>query len=690
MDVVFLIDTTGSMGDAINNVKMEAASLFADIDTAASGDSQLGLVTFKDQVVVHHDLAAGNAAAVEAGLLALFASGGGNLPEASDEALHTVINGLDEADRLPGQQIGDFDGLWRPDALKIAILITDDLPGGFDDRFTPDVDDLSAHSRALEAAAAHILISAIYVPRFAPNPTVETIMQDYATTSGGVFVETAADGIGTAAAIAGIIAACGIANNPPILAPIDDQVMDEGAILNIAVSATDPEADPITLVAADLPPFVSFTDHGDGTGTLILAPGFEDEGVYSDVKITVSDGHLTDSKTFTLTVNDVDPVGQWRDICVPQRMEITGVGMGDRYHTINPQTLTLADPANVNRLLVQVAGRLYKPGNVTLTTPAPQSMTLNKPHIDAFGTYRFEANLQSAGQITASVSNPGDDSYKTPRGLILYARRAATGQWTSAGRTTSGFVWAGGGYYTHTEVLTFPPLTETTDLDITTVVIDNDDDERLLVLESTAGGVTESITAAGPTDGPGLNILNLTLSAVPAGTGQANVTLHSPADNGDSLALVGLNVSYPCPASVVTTSDLIARSTDWPDPVIVGNDLTYTITIINSGPSTATGAIMTDLLPSSVTFGSAISSQGSCTGLNPLTCSLDALISNATAAITIVVTPTTVGTITNSVSLVGHEFDPDLTNNSLTEVTTVKSSSPLSLTRQIFLPLILK
>lgn len=213
MDVAFIIDDTGSMGGAIDNVKAESASLLAQIDAASGGDDQLALVSFKDSVNVIADLAAGNEAAVAAGIAGLVAIGGANLPEASDEALNTVVNGLDVADRAAGQQTGDFDGTFRAGAVKIAILVTDALPGGFDDLYTAGVDDVNAHARALDAAAAGILISAIYVPTDGVDALEAAIMMDYATTTGGTFTQTNADGTGTGDAIASIIEACGRGTN---------------------------------------------------------------------------------------------------------------------------------------------------------------------------------------------------------------------------------------------------------------------------------------------------------------------------------------------------------------------------------------------------------------------------------------------------------------------------------------------
>ena len=57
-------------------------------------------------------------------------------------------------------------------------------------------------------------------------------------------------------------------------------------------------------------------------------------------------------------------------------------------------------------------------------------------------------------------------------------------------------------------------------------------------------------------------------------------------------------------------ADLALGMTAQPDPVIVGNNLTYTIAVTNIGPSSATNVVVTHLLPGSVTFVSASTSQG--------------------------------------------------------------------------------
>ena len=59
---------------------------------------------------------------------------------------------------------------------------------------------------------------------------------------------------------------------------------------------------------------------------------------------------------------------------------------------------------------------------------------------------------------------------------------------------------------------------------------------------------------------------------------------------------------------VAHTADLSITIGDSPDPVIVGDTLTYTLTAINNGPGDATGVTLTDRLPTGVTFVSASAS----------------------------------------------------------------------------------
>src|SRR5260221_12374131 len=83
--------------------------------------------------------------------------------------------------------------------------------------------------------------------------------------------------------------------------------------------------------------------------------------------------------------------------------------------------------------------------------------------------------------------------------------------------------------------------------------------------------------------------------------------------------------------------------------VFVGSNLVYTIVVSNQGPSTATGVVVTDALPSGLTFVSAQTTQGTTgTNGNTVTCNVGNLSSNATATVTITAAATSSGTVTNT------------------------------------------
>ena len=137
---------------------------------------------------------------------------------------------------------------------------------------------------------------------------------------------------------------------------------------------------------------------------------------------------------------------------------------------------------------------------------------------------------------------------------------------------------------------------------------------------------------------------------------------------------------------ISATADLAVTMTDTPDPVVVGKPLSYAATITNNGPNAATGVSLTDSLPSSVTFVSAVPSQGTCGAGPPVTCALGTIASGGSATVTIVVTPATPGALSNTVSVAASETDPDLTNNTATAATTVVGRPDLVVTALSFSP----
>ena len=135
-------------------------------------------------------------------------------------------------------------------------------------------------------------------------------------------------------------------------------------------------------------------------------------------------------------------------------------------------------------------------------------------------------------------------------------------------------------------------------------------------------------------------------------------------------------------ADCVGTADLAITKTDSPDPVIVGNDLTYTVTVTNNGPDVAGAVIVTDDLPAETTFVSCSPPLGAfCSGSgNNQTVTIRELIPGESKTITFVaavncsVADGTV--ISNTATYSPCTPDPDATNNSATATTTVSNPPP--------------
>ncbi|HWM24961.1 MAG TPA: hypothetical protein VNP98_09050 [Chthoniobacterales bacterium] len=120
--------------------------------------------------------------------------------------------------------------------------------------------------------------------------------------------------------------------------------------------------------------------------------------------------------------------------------------------------------------------------------------------------------------------------------------------------------------------------------------------------------------------------------------------------------------------------DISVFKADSPDPVQVGQNLTYTITVHNHGgggpPGPVENVTLTDALPASVNLVSVTASQGTCSGTSTIDCFLGTLPPFNVATVTLVVTPTVAGPLSNT-AFAPHAQDEDTSDNSATASTTV-------------------
>ncbi|MGI8952115.1 MAG: fibronectin type III domain-containing protein [Chitinophagaceae bacterium] len=91
----------------------------------------------------------------------------------------------------------------------------------------------------------------------------------------------------------------------PQITPIANVTIKNNQQLTVNVKATDDSTDHITLTASNLPPFVTFTDNGNGTGKININPTVGSTGTYPGVTITATDNSDSSSSiSFTIIVTD--------------------------------------------------------------------------------------------------------------------------------------------------------------------------------------------------------------------------------------------------------------------------------------------------------------------------------------------------------------------------------------------------
>ncbi len=195
-----------------------------------------------------------------------------------------------------------------------------------------------------------------------------------------------------------------------------------------------------------------------------------------------------------------------------------------------------------------------------------------------------------------------------------------------------------------------------------TIAANNDD--LTVNIGNLATGASATITVVATVLGATRGTLTNTATAA---TGNANLIESNTANNTDTES-----------TTLTPSIDLAVTKTDSADPVVAGNQLTYTIVVTNNGPSQATNVSLTDTLPTGVTFVSGTSSTGATVSAAGLASglSLGTLDSGATATVTVLVgvNGDTRTTLTNTAVVSATETDSNTANNTATATTTVNAN----------------
>jgi uncharacterized repeat protein (TIGR01451 family) len=147
-------------------------------------------------------------------------------------------------------------------------------------------------------------------------------------------------------------------------------------------------------------------------------------------------------------------------------------------------------------------------------------------------------------------------------------------------------------------------------------------------------------------------------------------------------ALILVALSLTASTAFAQSADLAVVQTDSPDPVDLGSNLTYTITVTNAGPDPAPGVTMNHSIPLDTTFVSLTvpagwtPTTGPVGGTDFVMASNPSFAAGGVAVFTLVVNvnpSTTANQIVGVVTISGGPPDPNLANNADTDFTAVNA-----------------
>ncbi|HUE74281.1 MAG TPA: GEVED domain-containing protein [Pirellulaceae bacterium] len=254
-----------------------------------------------------------------------------------------------------------------------------------------------------------------------------------------------------------------------------------------------------------------------------------------------------------------------------------------------------------------------------------------------------------------------------------------------------------------------------TDLTYTLTVANSSDNDALNVVVSDLIPTGTTFVSLAQTSGPAF-----TLSTPPVGgtgTATASIATLAAASSATFTLVVNVNADVAAGATLSNTvtvattnvdtnldnntdieitsvdaqTDLSVTKTDSPDPVVAGSNLTYTVTVVNSGPNDAQTVSLTDAVPADATFVSLVAPAGwtvstpAVGGTGTATASIATLAAGASATFTFIVnvnsTAPSGGTISNTATVATTTTDVNAANNTDLETTQIITQADLSVTK---------
>jgi len=138
-------------------------------------------------------------------------------------------------------------------------------------------------------------------------------------------------------------------NRAPVLSPVNDMTVTEGATADQLITGSDADADPLAFFKNVGPGFMAVSTITPTTGNIHLAPGLGDAGSYG-ASVSATDGSLLSTRTLSIVVNT--GANQVPVLAQPSDMTANEGATAD-------QTLTASDPDGDPLTFSKVAGPAF-------------------------------------------------------------------------------------------------------------------------------------------------------------------------------------------------------------------------------------------------------------------------------------------------------------------------------------------
>ena len=403
---------------------------------------------------------------------------------------------------------------------------------------------------------------------------------------------------------------------------------------------------------------------------------------------TATPPNAAPNSTFTYTIiarndgpNDATTVRVTDNI--PDGIRITSVTSSDTTDTITiPATAQDTTPANPDDIIINV-------GNLAVGSGAQTTITLVGVVLPGtIGNFTNVASITTtdttANNETNTANNSSSVAANAPRTVDLAVTKTAPAT-AVAGNTIT---------YTMTATNNGPS-------DAINVQVADNIPDGIRVISATLNGTAVTVpptasdtVAANPDDiifaignlasGASVNTLQIVAAILPA-TAAGSLINSAVISTTDTATVETPNTNNSTSATTtVSVQNDVAITKSGPATIQAGTELTYTLNVTNSGPSTATSVAVTDALPTGLTFVSGTSTIGgntagtvTATG-NTASVTIPALNPSETAIVTIraTVAVTVTGSISNTASVAAAN-DTNASNNQSSAVSTNVTVPPV-------------